>query len=43
VLQMNSFYDTEKYPPRAISGHSHGELGQADGMGVYFINFAISA
>jgi hypothetical protein len=47
ILQMNSFYDTQKYPPRPTSGNSgHGhssDIPQADEMGVYFINFAKSA
>jgi Stress up-regulated Nod 19 len=42
-LQMTSFYDTEKHPPRptldGVQGHSHAD-GSADEMGVFFINFA---
>jgi hypothetical protein len=42
-LRMVSFYDTEKHPPRPTEGqsHSHGE-GEADEMGVFFINFAVT-
>jgi hypothetical protein len=42
VLQMNSFYNTEKYPPRPTGGHGHGATEQSDEMGVFFINFAVS-
>jgi hypothetical protein len=39
-LQMTSYYDTEKYPPRHTGGdHSHSS-GDADEMGVFFLNFA---
>jgi hypothetical protein len=38
VLQMVSIYDNALHPPReAADGHS----GEADEMGVFFINFAV--
>jgi hypothetical protein len=44
-LHMVSYYDTEKHPARPTEdgkkGHGHGD-GEADEMGVYFINFAIT-
>jgi Stress up-regulated Nod 19 len=42
-LRMVSFYDTEKHPPRPTEtkGHAHGE-GEADEMGVFFINLAVT-
>jgi hypothetical protein len=40
-LHMRSFYDTEKHPPRPTqNGQSHSHEGDADEMGVFFINFA---
>jgi hypothetical protein len=40
VLQMVSIYDNELHPPReAADGHS----GDADEMGVFFLNFAVAA
>jgi len=40
-LQMTSFYDTEKHPARPTEGGKvgHGN-GEADEMGVFFLNFA---
>jgi hypothetical protein len=40
MLQMVSIYDNNAHPPReAADGHS----GEADEMGVFFINFAVGA
>jgi stress up-regulated protein Nod 19 len=41
-LRMVSFYDAEKHPPRPTQGsdgHAHND-GEADEMGVFFLNFA---
>src|ERR1700691_1785533 len=40
ILQMTAYYDNVLHPPRhAADGHS----GEADEMGVFFINFAGAA
>jgi len=40
-IQMESFYDGEKHPPRPTK-NSEGHMMEADEMGVFFINFAAS-
>lgn len=39
ILQMVSIYDNAAHPPRESAGGHHGE---ADEMGVFFINFAVN-
>jgi Stress up-regulated Nod 19 len=52
-LQITSYYDTAKYPPRPAKSHEHGGMmsagengemaASADEMGVYFLNFAVTS